>query len=97
MHINLMNNIVNRHEMRRHRRRQLSLTMHTCIGNKFYGFEYMHNHGVYGTHKHVKLLVDRIHVYDLEDRVWDDLQTESPFPNNKLNVLNVSLIEYLEL
>lgn len=91
MQINLLDEIAHNH---RRRRRQLNLVMQTCVNNKLYGFECKVQQSIattYSSHKHVKLLTDRIHVFDLEQQIWDDLQLETPFKNNELNVFNVSL------
>jgi hypothetical protein len=93
MHINFINNMAARQEHRRNRRRLLTLTMHTLIGNKLYGFEYETQtyNATYNGHRHIRLKLDRIFSYDLEDRLWDDFGTETPFQDGKLCVLNVKI------
>lgn len=85
-----------RPDFRRNRNGHPILTMHTVSGNKLYGFEYepmtLSNGGVYGN-RHIKLLLGRIFVYNMNEQMWYDIRVETPFPDNKLLVLNASFFK----
>jgi hypothetical protein len=75
-------------------RRRLNLTMFTFDGRRLLGFDmeqFPYNYVTPYTQRYTKLYLNKIHTFDVDAQIWDNIDVESFQENGELDVLDVSV------